>query len=104
MPFKEAALKSAKVLFAKFGKAATVIFSDDTILETTVIHRFPDKIADVFDSRVHSQTDVFEFLISELPTGKAIKQISVEGKNYTPQGTPINDQYGIITKVDACEI
>lgn len=101
MTFRTSAIKSVDVLFNRFGKTARLIFADETEIETLVIHRLPDKITDVFDARVHSETDMFEVRLSDIPAGKTLKAIVLDDKRYTMQGEPVKDQHNLIVKVDA---
>ena len=101
MTFRNSAIKSVDVLFNRFGKAARLIFTDETELEALVIHRLPDKITDVFDARVHSETDMFEVRLADIPAGKTLWFIVLDDKRYTMQGEPVKDQHSLIVKVDA---
>jgi hypothetical protein len=89
------------VLFNRFGKTARLIFADATEIDALVIHRLPDKITDVFDARVHSETDMFEVRLSEIPNAKTLQSIVLDSKRYTMQGEPVKDQHNLIVKVDA---
>lgn len=101
MTFRNSAIKSVDVLFNRFGKTARLIFTDETEIDALVIHRLPDKITDVFDVRVHSETDMFEVRLDDIPTGKTLQSIVVDDKLYTMQGEPVRDQHNLIVKVDA---
>tara|TARA_Y100001934_G_scaffold281710_1_gene392382 strand:+ start:3355 stop:3681 length:327 start_codon:yes stop_codon:yes gene_type:complete len=101
MTFRNSAVKSVDVLFNRFGKTARLIFADETEAEALVIHRLPDKITDVFDARVHSETDMFEVRLADIPVGKTLQAIVLDSKRYAMQGEPIKDQHNLILKVDA---
>lgn len=101
MTFRNSAIKSVDVLFNRFGKTARLIFTNETEIETLVIHRLPDKITDVFDARVHSETDMFEVRLTDIPASKTLGSIVSDGKRYTMQGEPVKDQHNLILKVDA---
>ena len=100
MTFRNSAIKSVDVLFNRFGKTARLIFADEVEIEAMVIHRLPDKITDVFDARVHSETDMFEVRLSNMPAGKTLQAIVLDTKRYTIQGEPVKDQHNLIVKVD----
>jgi hypothetical protein len=104
MTFRNSAIKSVDVLFNRFGKTARLIFADETEIEALVIHRLPDKITDVFDARVHSETDMFEVRLSDIPASKTLQSIVLDSKRYILQGQPIKDQHNLIVKVDAYEV
>lgn len=101
MTFRDSAIKSVDVLFNSFGETARLIFTDDTEVNALVIHRMPDKITDVFDARIHSETDMFEVRCNDIPSGQMLKQIVLDDNNYTIQGEPVKDQHNLILKVDA---
>jgi hypothetical protein len=101
MSFKDAALKAVDVLFDTFGQTAQVIFDSGAPLETLVVHRFPDKVVDVLDAQVQTNTNLFEIRLSVLESGKQIRQIIKDGMTYTVQGEPMKDQHGLILCVEA---
>ena len=101
MSFQDAALKAVNVLFATFGQTAQLVFDDSTMLETVVVHRFPDKVVDFLDSKVQTETNLFEVRLSVLNPAKKIAQIIKNGKTYIVQGEPVKDQHGLVLSVDA---
>jgi hypothetical protein len=101
MSFQDAALKAVNVLFATFGQTAQLVFDDSTTLETAVVHRFPDKVVDFLDSKVQTETNLFEVRLSVLNPAKKIIQIIKNGKTYIVQGEPVKDQHGLVLSVDA---
>lgn len=101
MSFQDAALKAVNVLFATFGQTAQLVFDDSTTLETVVVHRFPDKVVDFLDSKVQTETNLFEVRLSDLNPAKKIVQIIKNGKTYIVQGEPVKDQHGLVLSVDA---
>lgn len=101
MTFRNSAIKSVDVLFNRFGKTARLIFTDETEADALVIHRLPDKITDVFDARVHSETDMFEVRLADIQNAKTLQAIVLDSKRYTIQGEPVKDQHNLIVKVDA---
>lgn len=101
MSFQDAALKAVNVLFATFGQTAQLVFDDNTILETVVVHRFPDKVVDFLDSKVQTETNLFEVRLSVLNPAKKIVQIIKNGKTYIVQGEPVKDQHGLVLSVDS---
>ncbi len=101
MTFRNSAIKSVGVLFNRFGKTARLIFTDETEVEALVIHRLPDTVTDVFDARVHSETDMFEVRLGDIPAGKTLGSIVLDDKRYTMQGEPVKDQHNLIVKLEA---
>ena len=101
MSFHAAASKAVDALFAKFGRTAHLVFRDNTEADAVVIHRFPDRVIDVMDARVHTGTDQFEVRLSELDPTKVIYQIILDDKTFVAQGEPVRDQHGLVLKVEA---
>jgi hypothetical protein len=101
MTFKTNAKKAVDALFAKFGQTAHFTFKDNSTGEGLVIHRFPNKVIDVMDTRVHTETDLFEIRAMDIEVGKVIYQITINEKTYTVQGEPMLDQHGIVLRMEA---
>lgn len=101
MSFHASASRAVDALFAKFGRTAHLVFRDNTEADAVVIHRFPDRVVDVMDSRVHTGTDLFELRVSEIDPIKAIYQIIIDGKTYVVQGEPVRDQHGLVLRIEA---
>lgn len=101
MSFHASASRAVDALFAKFGRIAHLVFRDNTEADAVVIHRFPDRVVDVMDSRVHTGTDLFELRVSDIDPAKALYQIILDGKTYVAQGEPVRDQHGLVLRIEA---
>ena len=101
MSFHASASRAVDALFAKFGRTAHLVFRDNTEADAVVIHRFPDRVVDVMDSRVHTETDMFELRVSESDPTKTLYQIILDGKTYVAQGEPVRDQHGLVLRIEA---
>ena len=101
MTFRPSARKVLNTLFGTFGQAAQLVFKDKTSVEALVIHRFPDKVLDLMESQITTETNVFEVRLSDVDATKVISQIVMGGKTYTVQGEPIRDQYGLVLRIEA---
>ena len=99
MQFKDYALKAVETIFKLYGQTATVTYSDLSTADITVVHRMPDRVADIMDSHLHSGTDLFE--IKKADALLPIKQIVLNGKTYIVQGEPKMDQYGLVLRMEA---
>ena len=99
--FKPSANTLLNILFATFGQPAQLIFTDKTSVEVRVIHRFPDKVLDVMESQIYTETNVFEVRLSEFDATKTLSQIVIGGQTYTVQGEPIRDQHGLVLRIQA---
>jgi hypothetical protein len=101
MSFQASASKAVDALFDKFGHAAHLVFRDNSEADALVIHRFPDQVIDVMDTRVHTATDLFELRLSEISPLKTVYQIILNGKTYVAHGEPVRDQHGLVLKIEA---
>jgi hypothetical protein len=101
MSFHASASKAVDTLFGKFGQPARLVFRDSSEVDALVIHRFPDQIIDVMDTRVHAATDLFELRIADVGPLSAVYQIVVDGKIYVAHGEPVRDQHGLVMKIEA---
>ena len=101
MKFKPSASKLLNALFDTFGQPAQLVFKDKTTVETLVIHRFPDKVLDLIESHIATETHLFEVQFSEFNATKVLSHIITDGKSYTVQGEPIRDQHGLVLRIQA---
>ena len=100
-PFKSSANTLLNALFATFGQPAQLIFTDKTTVEALIIHRFPDKVLDLMESQIYTETNIFEVRFSEFNATKVLSHIITDGKSYTVQGEPIRDQHGLVLRIQA---
>ena len=99
--FTLSVIKATDVLFSTFGQGAQLIFKDKTSVEVKVIHRFPDKIVDVMESPIHTETHLFDVRLIDFDTKKVLSKIVIHGKTYTVQGEPVRDQHGLVLRIEA---
>ena len=104
MTFHDIKHESVDRLFNHFGQLAQIIFTDDNEINALVVHRLPDEVSDIFDSPIHSNTNMFEVRISDIPTANVIGFIELNDKRYRIQGEPMRDQHNLVLKVYADEI
>jgi len=102
--FRTTALQSMESLFRVFADPAIVTCKDGFELSISVISRFPDEIIDVFETRVHNATHMFDIKASDVPTGRVMNTIHVNDRDYQIQGEPIMDQHNLVMKVETYEI
>ena len=101
MSFRASASKAVDALFGKFGHPAHLVFRDNSEAYALVIHRMPDQIIDVMDTRVHAATDLFEVRLSEIGLLTTVYQIILNGRTYVAHGEPVRDQHGLVVKIEA---
>jgi len=102
--FRTTALQSMESLFRVFADPAIVTCKDGFELSISVIPRFPDTITDIFETRVHNATHMFDIKASDVPTGRVMDIIRINDRAYKIQGEPILDQHNLVMKVEAHEI
>ena len=102
--FYNSALQSMESLFRVFADPAIVMCKDGFELSTDVIPRFPDAITDIFETRVHNASHMFDIKASDVPTGRVMDIIRVNDRTYQIQGEPVMDQHNLVMKVETYEI
>lgn len=101
--FQAIASQTIESLFRVFADQALLICRDGTEITAPVISRFPDEIVDILDTRVHSETRMFDIRPQDIPTGKHLDIIQVNNRVYKVQGEPVQDQHQLSLRVEAYE-
>ena len=99
--FNDSAVKSMNSMFVHFGVQAKLTFSNNATVDTLVIHRRPDVVDGVIGTRVHTETDVFEIRMRDIPVNTQLVSIQMGDDIYHPQGEHVKDQHQLILQVDA---
>jgi len=101
--FQAIAAQSIESLFRVFADQALLICRDGTQITAPVISRFSDEIVDILDTRVHSDTRIFDVKSQDIPTGKILDAIHLNDRIYKVQGEPVQDQHQLSLRVEAYE-
>ena len=101
--FQAIASQTIESLFRVFADQALLTCRDGTKIDAPVIRCFPDEIVDILDTRVHSETRMFDIKAQDIPTGKTLESISISDRLYKIQGEPVADQHNLLLKVEAYE-
>jgi hypothetical protein len=102
--FRATALQSMDSLFRVFADPAIVTCKDGFELSIYVIPRFPDQITDIFETRVHNASHMFDIKAHDVPTGRVMDIIRVNDRTYKIQGEPVMDQHNLVLKVETYEV
>lgn len=91
------------VLFADADIAAAAIYTPvtgDGPKSVRVITRRPDEIIGLGDTRVHTESALFDVRVSEVPTPAAGDTLEVDGDIFVVQGEPVRDRDWLIWTLD----
>ena len=65
-----------------------------------VIARRPDQVFDFGDTRVHTETSLFDVRVSEVPSPRPGDTLEVDGETFVVQGEPVRDSERLIWSLD----
>jgi len=65
-----------------------------------VIARRPDQVIDFGDTRVHTETSLFDVRVSEVPSPRPGDTLEVDGETFVVQGEPVRDSERLIWSLD----
>ena len=88
MTFATLALEALDVAFAEFGVDAFFTPQGGVALNIRVIATHPDEIVGFGDTRVHTETALFEVRTSEVAQPSPGDLLNVDGADYVIQGEP----------------
>jgi len=97
------------------GAAIDVLFGDPNLareavyrvqgtgdpIAIRVIARRPDQVFDFGDTRVHTETSLFDVRVSEVPSPRPGDTLEVDGETFVVQGEPVRDSERLIWILDA---
>ena len=66
-----------------------------------VVAKRPDEIVGYDDTRIHSETALFDVRVSEVPTPRPGDTLVVDGVTYAIQGEPVCDRERLVWTVEA---
>ena len=88
MTFASLVMEALDVTFDEFGVDAVFAPSSGGSVNVRVIAKQPDEIVGFGDTRIHTETSIFEVRVSEAPQPKPDDLITVDGVDYIIQGEP----------------
>ena len=70
-------------------------------VEVRVIAKRPDEIVGLGDTRIHSETALFDVRVSEVPAPRPGDTLIVDGVTYAIQGEPARDRERLVWTIEA---
>ena len=97
------------------GAAIDVLFGDPNLTREAVyrvqgtgdpvairvIARRPDQVFDFGDTRVHTETSLFDVRVSEVPSPRPGDTLEIDGETFVVQGEPVRDSERLLWTLDA---
>jgi len=65
-----------------------------------VIARRPDQVFDFGNTRIHTETSLFDVRVSEVPSPRPGDTLEVDGETFVLQGEPVRDSERLIWTMD----
>jgi len=88
MTFTPLAQEALDITFDEFGIDALYSPQGGDVLAIRVIATQPDDIVGFGDTRVYTETSMFEVRVSELPQPRPDDLLTIDGDDYVIQGEP----------------
>ena len=88
MTFEAMASEALDTVFAEFGLDAVFTPQSGEPLAVRVLARRPDEIVGFGETRIHTETSVFEVRTSEITDPRPGDQLTLGGIDYVIQGEP----------------
>ena len=87
--------------FQRLGIEATYTAQDGLPVDLRVIAKRPDEIVGLGDTRIHSETAVFDLRVSEVPAPRPGDTLIVDGVTYAIQGEPVRERERLVWTIEA---
>ncbi len=87
--------------FQRLGIEATYTSQGGAPVSIRVIAKRPDEIVGLGDTRIHSETALFDVRVSEVPAPRPGDALVVDGVTYVIQGEPMRDQERLVWTIEA---
>jgi hypothetical protein len=88
MTFASLAMEVLDITFDEFGVNAVYSSSGGQSINVRVIAKQPDEIIGFGDTRVYTETSMFEVRVSELAQPRPDDLLTINGDDYVIQGEP----------------
>jgi hypothetical protein len=86
--------------FVRLGTTAVFTPDGGDSVTVRVISKRPDEIVGFGDTRIHTETAVFDMRVSEVGTPRPGDRLTVEGTEYVVQGEPVRDPERLVWTVE----
>jgi hypothetical protein len=87
--------------FQRLGVEVTYTPHGGAPVSIRVIAKRPDEIVGLGDTRIHSETALFDVRVSEVPAPRPGDALIVDGATYAIQGEPVRDRERLVWTVEA---
>ncbi len=87
--------------FQRLGVEATYTAQSGAPVSIRVIAKRPDEIVGFGDTRIHSETALFDVRVSEVPAPRPGDILVVNGVTYAIQGEPARDRERLVWMIEA---
>jgi len=91
------------VLFADPNLAREAVYRDQGTgdpVSIRIIARRPDQVFDFGNTRIHTETSLFDVRVSEVPGPRPGDTLEVDGETFVVQGEPVRDSERLIWTLD----
>ena len=92
------------VLFRDPNLAREAVYRDQGTgdpITIRVIARRPDQVFDFGNTRIHTETSLFDVRVSEVPSPRPGDTLEIDGEIFVVQGQPVRDSERLIWTLDA---
>ena len=87
--------------FQRLGIEATYISQGGDPMVIRVVAKRPDEIVGFGDTRIHSETALFDVRVSEVPSPRPGDALVVDDVTYVIQGEPVCERERLIWTIEA---
>ena len=87
--------------FLRLGVEAAYTVQGGVPVSIRVIAKRPDEIVGLGDTRIHSETTLFDVRVSEVPSPRPGDTLIVDGVAYVVQGEPVRDRERLVWMIEA---
>ena len=88
------------VCFTHLGVAAVFVPDGGAPVDVQVIAKRPDEIVGFGDTRIHTESAVFDMRVSEATAPRPGDRLTVNGSEYVVQGEPVRDPERLVWTVE----
>jgi hypothetical protein len=87
--------------FENLGVEASYTVQGGSPVDIRAIAKRPDEIVGLGDTRIHSETALFDVRVSEVPAPRPGDTVIVDGVTYAIQGEPVRDRERLVWTIEA---
>ena len=88
------------VCFERLGVDAAYTLAGGDSVTVRVIAKRPDEIVGFGDTRIHTETAVFDLRVSDVESPRPGDRLTADGSEYVVQGEPVRDPERLVWTVE----